>query len=122
MRNALVPSLALLLAGCGLTNYATITSKSSVGRCIDRLLERSRAAGYTEVAADKEIAFFRVASKNGPDASRRNPGVFFTVQCEGDDRAVIRAVDDRGLFDDKRQLNQQLSDELDHYRRALDGY
>lgn len=114
--------LAVLLAGCGVTNYATVKAKSAVGRCMDRLLERSRAAGYTEVAVEKEIAFFRVPSKDGPDATRRNPGVFFTVQCEGDERAVIRAVDDRGLFDDKRPLDQSLSDELDHFRRALDDF
>lgn len=119
MRKLLVVVSGMLIAACGHANSATVTSKSAVGRCIDRLIEKSRAAGYTEVAVDRDISFFRVASKDGPDPTRKNPGIFFSVQCQGDDRALISVLDDRGLFDDDRPLNEKLGDELDHYRKAL---
>ncbi len=121
------PAPLLLAAPLGI-----ISPNDGTGRCVERLLARSRYTGYIEQTVDKEMGFFRVMARNTyavVERNKRGPIVprgklpadvkFYNVQCTSDEQAVITPMNETGALDERFVMDTQQHDELLRYGGAI---
>lgn len=106
------------------TFYATPVSvtpgATSEGRCIDRLLTKSRNTGYVEQTVDKDTGFFRVVAKS--DAKGKAAIGWFNVACDENGFALVTPVGARGALSSDTKISKAQRRELDEYASALESF
>lgn len=92
------------------------------GRCIDRVLAKSRLTGYVEQTLDKEAEFFRVEAFNKLPAKSKKPRPvvrFFNVRCLNQHTAEVSSVGYDGVINGEVDAAQR-SEILDYAGKLRD--
>jgi hypothetical protein len=130
MLRLMMPALVAVVAGCAAHAPLPVVVKAGAVTdvpCVDRLVTRTRAAGYVETAVDRNTGFLRVqitTLRSGKPIRTGTRGklynFYFNTQCAHDGlSATVSGADDRGTFGDERRAPKWFKEELDDFAAQL---